>query len=247
MPDADVAVDIPAAASEQLTPAELEAPPPIAEPAEQTGECPHGLPAFLCHRCKDAAPAADPVDPIWLPDFDMLRAVADLAYPGRAEVVALIGKNLAGRGLAYRAVSGGDWVLSIKGRDRLAELSGAPGAAARLPPAPSDGDLEIPLFIWRAEPNGQALLDLARIDRSPPETVDDKLQTRLPLTEDELAMQAALLAIDAGGQVGGGMMRHLIGTGFAHATTSKILITDEGRQFLAQLVQVPAAELEAQA
>jgi len=61
-------------------------------------------------------------------------------------------------------------------------------------------------------------------------------------------MQAALLAIDAEQRIESEMIRHLIGAGFARATTTRISVTDEGRAFLAQLVtQAPAAELEASA
>ena len=61
-------------------------------------------------------------------------------------------------------------------------------------------------------------------------------------------MQAALLAIDAEQRIESEMIRHLIGAGFARATTTCISVTDEGRAFLAQLVtQAPAAELEASA
>ncbi|WP_316165377.1 MULTISPECIES: MT-A70 family methyltransferase [unclassified Bradyrhizobium] len=123
------------------------------------------------------------------------------------------------------------------------------GAETAVPPAgrpgsnsPGSGfpDLEIPPFLRRTSSQTaaeQSEMDLARRDRLPREVVDGHLQTRLPLTLDELEMQAALRAIDAGEAVEWSITRHLIGAGFAHATTKRLLVTDEGRDFLAQLVQ----------
>ncbi|OKO67477.1 hypothetical protein [Bradyrhizobium sp. NAS96.2] len=119
---------------------------------------------------------------------------------------------------------------------------------------PADDGLDIPAFLRRATKPApelvvaQSEMDLARIDRAPAEVVDDRLQTRLPLTEDELDMQAALLAIDAGEKIDGDMVRHLVGAGFAHCSTSSVKVSDAGRDFLAQLVASPApAEIEARA
>ncbi|CAL77391.1 hypothetical protein; putative transcriptional activator, adenine-specific DNA methyltransferase domain [Bradyrhizobium sp. ORS 278] len=113
-----------------------------------------------------------------------------------------------------------------------------PEADTVVPPAGRPGsafpDLEIPPFLRRT--SQQAEMDLARRDRLPGEIVDGHLQTRLPLTSDELEMQTALLAIDAGEAIDSGMARHLIGAGLAHASTKRISVTDEGRAFLAQLV-----------
>ncbi|WP_316188303.1 MULTISPECIES: MT-A70 family methyltransferase [unclassified Bradyrhizobium] len=127
------------------------------------------------------------------------------------------------------------------------------GAETAVPPAGRPGpgfpDLEIPPFLRRTSSAiavEQAEMDLARSDRLPGEVVDGHLQTRLPLTSDELELQAALRAIDAGEAIDGGMVRHLIGAGFAHATTKRIMVTDDGRAFLAQLVRpalAPTAEL----
>jgi N6-adenosine-specific RNA methylase IME4 len=114
--------------------------------------------------------------------------------------------------------------------------------------APGAHPLDIPDFLRRTPKLVQAEMDLTRRDRAPAEIVDGALQTRLPLTDDELGMQQALLAIDAGEHVETGMIRHLIGAGFAHATTKHLLVTDEGRAFLAQLVpQVAAANAEVRA
>jgi hypothetical protein len=41
------------------------------------------------------------------------------------------------------------------------------------------------------------------------------------------------------------MLRHLIGAGFARATTARVVVTDEGRAFLAQLVAPMAARADA--
>ncbi|WP_315774885.1 MULTISPECIES: MT-A70 family methyltransferase [unclassified Bradyrhizobium] len=123
------------------------------------------------------------------------------------------------------------------------------GVETAVPPAgrpgsnsPGSGfpDLEIPPFLRRTSSQTaaeQSEMDLARRDRLPGKVVDGHLQTRLALTSDELEMQAALRAIDAGEAVEWSITRHLIGAGFAHATTKRLLVTDEGRDFLAQLVQ----------
>jgi hypothetical protein len=42
----------------------------------------------------------------------------------------------------------------------------------------------------------------------------------------------ALLAIDAGSEVDGADVRDLVGVGYAHCTSTKVLVTDEGRAFL---------------
>ncbi|MEH2705205.1 MT-A70 family methyltransferase [Bradyrhizobium elkanii] len=118
---------------------------------------------------------------------------------------------------------------------------------ANRPGANSEDDgLDIPAFLRRA-PIAQTEMDLARIDRAPAEVVDDRLQTRLPLTEDELELREALLAIDAGTECPWSIMRQAIGAGYAHATTTKIMVTDEGRAFLAQLVGSAPAAIEARA
>jgi hypothetical protein len=69
-----------------------------------------------------------------------------------------------------------------------------------------------------------------------PEIVDGALQTRLPIDDDELAEQLALMAVDAGGTIDGEMARHLISKDYLHATTKALKITELGRAFLAQLV-----------
>jgi hypothetical protein len=139
-------------------------------------------------------------------------------------------------------------VLRDAGWARLSELE--PPRKA-IDPEPVAHPLDIPAFLRRepkkpkAKIEPQLEMDLARIDRGPPEVVDGKLQTRLPLTDDELAMQAALLAIDAGEKIETEMLRHLIGAGFARATTARVVVTDEGRAFLAQLVAPMAARADA--
>ena len=68
------------------------------------------------------------------------------------------------------------------------------------------------------------------------------------VTDDELDMQAALLAIDAGERIDGDMVRHLVGAGFAHCTSTRVMVTDAGRDFLAQLVATPPQlDIEARA
>lgn len=110
----------------------------------------------------------------------------------------------------------------------------------------SPHDLDIPDFLRRTPKPVQAELDLARIDRADPEIVDGTLQTRLPLTDDEMDMYEALRAIEPGesSEVDRGMLRHLIGAGFAHAGTKRVSVTDEGHAFLAQLVSPASSGFE---
>jgi ribosomal protein S19E (S16A) len=62
------------------------------------------------------------------------------------------------------------------------------------------------------------------------------MQTRLPLTEDELVLHAALTSVAAGLDVDWTMVRDLVSAGFVHATTDRLVVTEAGRTFLAQLV-----------
>ena len=107
------------------------------------------------------------------------------------------------------------------------------------PGSNSDDDIELPLCLRRAPP--QAELDLARRDVAPPEVVDGAVQVRLPLTEDELAMHTALSSVAAGREVEWSELRHLVGAGFVFSTTERLVITDEGRAFLAMLPDLPTA------
>ncbi|MGL3208719.1 MT-A70 family methyltransferase [Bradyrhizobium sp. BR 1433] len=138
-------------------------------------------------------------------------------------------------------------------RGKVVSDAAAPAACAdtavspvNRPGANSDDGLDIPAFLRRA-PVAQTEMDLARIDRAPAEVVDDRLQTRMPLTDDEVELRSALLAIDAGTECPWSIMRQAIGAGYAHATTTKIMVTDEGRAFLAQLAGPAPAEIEARA
>lgn len=85
-------------------------------------------------------------------------------------------------------------------------------------------------------------LEKARRDAAPdpePEIVDGVLQCRLPLADHELEWQQALNAIDAGESVEGQAVHDLVGEGFVHVTTERLLVTDEGRAWLARLVDAP--------
>lgn len=204
----------------------------------------------------DASPSAIIAVPslsIDLSEFDALKLLSDFCHPKRPELAPQIGPVYAERGLAIQQSATGQWMLREPGWTRLRELE-AERRAREPAPAIEPHPLDIPDFLRRAPKKSKAKIepqlemDLARIDRAPPEVVDGRLQTRLPLAEDELAMQAALLAIDACEVIESEMLRHLIGAGFAHATTTRVVVTDEGRAFLAQLVTpAPAAELEARA
>jgi hypothetical protein len=189
----------------------------------------------------DLPPAAAPIE---ISEFDALKAFSDFCYPKRREIVPAIADDYIARGLALQIGGLDDWTLTVAGTARLRLLEDQRRASAPQRPAPAADDLEIPAFLRRYKP-AQGELDLAVRDRAPPDVVDGVLQTRLPLTDDELGMQAALRAIDAEETVDGEMIRHLVGTGFAHVTTSRVLVTEEGRAFLAQLVPPAPARLEA--
>ncbi len=78
-----------------------------------------------------------------------------------------------------------------------ADLAGADPA----PLADNCDPLLLPDFLRRV-PRQQTEMDLTRRDRVPPEVVDKTLQTRLPLTADEIDLHAALAAIAAGHGLG---------------------------------------------
>jgi hypothetical protein len=66
---------------------------------------------------------------------------------------------------------------------------------------------------------------------------------RLPLSDDEIDLQAALIAIGDGLPVNAEIVRHLVGIGHVTATTTRLVVTDEGRCWLERLVDV-SAELD---
>ncbi|MEY9110418.1 N6-adenosine-specific RNA methylase IME4 [Bradyrhizobium yuanmingense] len=167
------------------------------------------------------------LDALELPELEQLRILADFCHPKRDAMQGVLGPIWQAREMAYE--SGGQWQLRAAGKARLRELIDAVGAPARF-------DLTEP---YRAPQ--MSFFDVARQidDAPPPELVDGALQTRLPIDDDELAEQIALLDIAAGrwGAVDGSMVRHLVGArGFAHCTADRVIVTDAGRAFLAQLV-----------
>jgi hypothetical protein len=192
-----------------------------------------------------------PDAPIELSELDALKMLSDFCHPKRAEVLPRIAASYAERGLAILQSATGQWVLREAGWARLRELEDERKAFA---PPPGEHPLDIPAFLRRepkkpkAQIEPQLALPLARIDREPPEVVDGKLQTRMPINADDLAMQAALLAVDAGEIADRELVRQAESEGYLHITTKSIRLTDEGRAWLAHLVApAPAAELEARA
>lgn len=138
-------------------------------------------------------------------------------------------------------------------------------AATAVPPADRPGslfgdELELPAILRRKPaappaPIVQRELDLARIDRADPEIVDGALQTRLPLTPDELELQAGLLAYVNGNPEACAwhVTRQLVSLRYLIVPVSvdkPIKVSDEGLEWLAQLVTPPAPatpQLEASA
>jgi N6-adenosine-specific RNA methylase IME4 len=88
-----------------------------------------------------------------------------------------------------------------------------------------------------------AITELAPLPAPDPEIIDGALQCRLPLSDDEINLQAALIAIGDGLVVEGDIVRHLVGIGHVTATTTRLVITEEGRRWLDSLVDV-SAELD---
>jgi N6-adenosine-specific RNA methylase IME4 len=161
------------------------------------------------------------LDALELEEIDQLRILSDFCHPMRDATQNVLGPFWGRREMAYQ--SGGQWQLREAGKARLREL-----IDAIAPPAP----------VALTEPYRAPQPDLfAQVDdRPPPSVVDGRLQTRLPVDDDEAAEQLALLAIGAGEAVDPDMLRHLVGKGLAHCGISKVLVTDEGCAFLAQLV-----------
>ncbi len=239
--DASAAVDQPAAPAASPTPDDRIVDTDENPVRSETAVPPAGRPG-------SGSPAL-----IELSELDALKLISDFCHPKRAELLPQLGPEYAQRGLAIEQSATGQWILRDAGWTRLRELEAERRArepAKAIEPHP----LDIPQFLQRApkkpapaiEP--QLALDLARVDLEPPEVVDGKLQTRIPLEEDESAIQAALLAVDAGEIADREAFRLAEGRGYLHLTTSRIVITEEGRAFLAQLVTpTPTADLEARA
>ncbi|GAB9224905.1 hypothetical protein BDS110ZK18_67110 [Bradyrhizobium diazoefficiens] len=165
-------------------------------------------------------------DPASIGEREALKILSDFCHR-RRDIAPMLGSFYQARG--YTCQQGEQWALRGQGWDRLCELE-----AAELPPVPK-ADLTEP---YRAPQ--MSLFDAARqlADAPAPEVVDGALQTRLPVDADELAEQLALLEISAGrwDAVEPDMIRHLVGArGFAHCTTERVLVTDDGVAFLAQL------------
>lgn len=173
-------------------------------------------------------------DPASLGECEALKILSDFCHV-RRDIAPALGEFYHPRGYSYLGAV--EWSLTGKGWDRLRELQ-----ADGVPPAPH---LELTEPFRAPQPS---LFDVARqLDDAPPaEIVDGALQTRLPVDADELAEQLALLAVDAGGPIDGGMARHLVGKDFLFATTKALKITGAGRAFLAQLVG-PAASSQPEA
>ncbi|BAL77057.1 MT-A70 family methyltransferase [Bradyrhizobium cosmicum] len=165
-----------------------------------------------------------PFDPASIDEREALKILSDFCHK-RRDIAPALGEFYLARGYTHQ--SGEQWALRGQGWDRLRELE-----AAVAPPAPAVALTEP---YRAAQPS---LFDVARqLDDAPKaEVVDGVLQTRLPVDDDELAEQLALLAVRAGDAIDGDMMRHLVGKDLAHATTKALKITERGEALLAQLV-----------
>jgi hypothetical protein len=169
--------------------------------------------------------------------------ISDFCHPKRAKLLPQIAPAYAERWLAIQQSATGQWMLRDAGWSRLRELEDQRRPSAPAPDEPHP--LDIPPFLRRVV-KGQFEMDLAIRDVVPPEVVDGKLQTRLPLTDLELDEQAALLAIEAGEKISDEMVSHLVGADYAWCTREHVHLTEKGREYLAQLVTpAPLVEIEA--
>jgi N6-adenosine-specific RNA methylase IME4 len=91
---------------------------------------------------------------------------------------------------------------------------------------------------WQAW--GNQAQPITVVDQPAPEIVDGVLQCRLPLSDEEMDLQQQLAAIADGLELDPEIVRHLVGLGYVTATTTRLVLTDEGRRFLDSLVDVPA-------
>lgn len=157
------------------------------------------------------------LDALELTELEQLTVLSDFCHPKRAAMQDVLGASWEKREMAYR--SGGQWQLREAGWSRLHALRDAAPAAP---------------VVALTEPYRAPQMSL--FDCPAPEIVDGALQTRLPVDDDELAEQLALIAVDAGGTIAGEMARHLCGKDYLHATTKALKVTELGRAFLAQLV-----------
>jgi N6-adenosine-specific RNA methylase IME4 len=193
-----------------------------------------------------AAPVEITPAPVALSEFEALKLLSDFCDPRRADLLPRIAADYAERGLAIQQGATGQWMLRETGWSRLRELE-AKRRACEPVPAIEPHPLDIPEFLRRTPKKPQIKVEpqlelaLARIDRAPPEIIDGKLQTRMPLAVEDLAIQAALLAIDAGEIADRESVHHAESEGYLHVTTKSIRITDEGRAWLAQLVTPASA------
>lgn len=157
------------------------------------------------------------LDALELTELEQLTILSDFCHPKRAAMQDVLGASWEKGEMAYQ--SGGQWQLREAGWSRLHALR----AAVTAPPV-----------VALTEPYRSPQPSL--FDCPAPEIVDGALQTRLPVDDDELAEQLALIAVDAGGAIAGEMARHLCGKDYLHATTTALKVTELGRAFLAQLV-----------
>jgi len=193
-----------------------------------------------------AAPVEITPAPVALSEFEALKLLSDFCDPRRVDLLPRIAVDYAERGLAIQQGATGQWMLRETGWSRLRELE-AERRACEPVPAIEPHPLDIPEFLRRTPKKPQIKVEpqlelaLARIDRAPPEIIDGKLQTRMPLAVEDLAIQAALLAIDAGEIADRESVHHAESEGYLHVTTKSIRLTDKGRAWLAQLVTPASA------
>lgn len=73
-------------------------------------------------------------------------------------------------------------------------------------------------------------------------SIEPAAQLLVELDPDELVRYRALKSLQAGEQIDGGLARDMVGVGYLFATTTKLLITEEGVAWLRALETEPVAE-----
>lgn len=200
---------------------------------KQDGTESTGAACFLGDATAAAEQRASHAAAVEISEYDALKALSDFCHPRRAEIAAAVGEEYQARGLAIKQSVSGEFILRESGKARLRELE-----AARVVPVAPVSSIEIS----RRPPSTRPQLALDLVVPANPEIVDGCVQTRLPVNETELEELEALRAIAAGAEADGQMVHHLVGKGWAHCTTKRAFLTEEGEAALASFVDLPAVE-----
>ncbi len=137
-------------------------------------------------------PGSESPAPIELSELDALKLISDFCHPKRAELLPRLGPEYAQRGLAIEQSATGQWILRDAGWTRLRELEAERKSRANRRKRSSRIRSTFRSFCAarrksrrRRSSRSSRSISHSRVDLEPPEVVDGKLQTRIPLEEDE--------------------------------------------------------------